>query len=86
MVVQSFDLISSFFLMLRFIFAHLAKIAIKRKCVTRLPQSLAKMKSLIKVNSRAKFAVNLMDIQGVMSVYTHKKDQTSVMATGMRMT
>ena len=70
MVVQSFDLISLFFLRLRFNFAHLAKIA----------------KSLTKVNSLAKFAVNLMDIQGVMSVYADKKDQTSVMATGMGMT
>ena len=33
----------------------------------------------IKVNSRTKFAVHLMNIQGDMSVYSRK---TSVMATG----
>ena len=35
-----------------------------------------------KVNSRTKFAVNLMNIQGGMSVYSHNKDQTFVTATG----
>ena len=34
------------------------------------------------VDSRTKFVVNLSNIQGFMSVYSRKKDQTSVMATG----
>ena len=36
----------------------------------------------VMVDSRTKFVVNLRNIQGVMSVYSHKKDQTCVMATG----
>ena len=32
----------------------------------------------IKMNSCAIFTVNLMNIQGVMSIYSHQKDQTSV--------
>ena len=53
MDVQSFVLISSFFPCtlhglrgLQFLFAHFAKIAIKPKCVFRLPQSLAQMESV----------------------------------------
>ena len=54
MGIQSFVLISSFFSSyavrelreLRFIIAHFAKIAIKRKRVTQLPRSLAQMKSM----------------------------------------
>ena len=34
------------------------------------------------LDSHAKFVVNLVNIQGIMSIYSHKKkDQTSVMAT-----
>ena len=36
----------------------------------------------VTVDSRTKFVVNLSNIQGVMSVYSRKKDQTSVTATG----
>ena len=36
----------------------------------------------VTVDSRTKFVVNLSNIQGVMSVYSHKKEQTSVTATG----
>ena len=36
----------------------------------------------VTVDSRTKFVVNLRNIQGVMSIYSHKKDQTSVTATG----
>ena len=37
----------------------------------------------VTVDSRTKFAVNLRNIQGVMSIYSRKKkDQTSVTATG----
>ena len=36
----------------------------------------------VTVVSCTKFAVNLRNIQGVMSVYSHKKDQISVTATG----
>ena len=36
----------------------------------------------IQVSLRTKFAVNLVIIQGVMSIYSCKKDQTSVMDTG----
>ena len=35
----------------------------------------------IMVDSHTKFAVNLRNIQGVMSIYSHKKDQNSVTAT-----
>ena len=35
----------------------------------------------IKVNSHTRCALSLMGIQEVMSVYSYKKDQTSVMAT-----
>ena len=34
----------------------------------------------VMVDSRTKFAVNLRNIQGVMCIYSRKKDQTSVMA------
>ena len=36
----------------------------------------------VTVDSRTKSVVNLSNIQGVMSIYTYKKDQTSVTATG----
>ena len=36
----------------------------------------------IKVKSHTKFVVNMMNIQIVMSIYSCKKDQTSVMVTG----
>ena len=36
----------------------------------------------VMVDSHTKFVVNLRNIKGVMSIYSHKKDQTSVMATG----
>ena len=39
-------------------------------------------KERIKMNPRTKFAMNLINIQGVMSVYSHKKDATFVTATG----
>ena len=39
-------------------------------------------KERLTVDSPTKLAVNLRNIQGVMSVYSHKKDQTSVTATG----
>ena len=35
----------------------------------------------VTVESHTKFAVNLSNLQAVMSVYSHKKDQTSVTAT-----
>ena len=35
----------------------------------------------VMVDSRTKFVVNLSNIQGVMSVYSRKKDQISVTAT-----
>ena len=79
MGVQIFDLMSSFFLMpyvgFRFLFAHFVKIAIKRKCVIDCLTN----EQYIKVNSCTKFAVNLMNIKGVMSVYSCK---TFVSATG----
>ena len=36
----------------------------------------------VTVDSRTKFVLDLRNIQGVMSVYSRKKDQTSVTATG----
>ena len=36
----------------------------------------------IKVNSHTKFAVNLINIQGVMHIYSRKKGETFVMTTG----
>ena len=36
----------------------------------------------VTMDSRTKFAVNLRNIQVAMSIYSRKKDQTSVMATG----
>ena len=36
----------------------------------------------VTVDSRTKFVVNLRNIQGVMSIYSRKKDQHSVTATG----
>ena len=35
----------------------------------------------VTVDSRTTFVVNLRNIQGVMSIYSRKKDQTSVTAT-----
>ena len=85
--IQTFVLISSFFSSyavrgLRFLFAHFAKIAIKCKRVTRVPKKKKKKKistifctneERVTVDSRTKFAVNLSNIQGVMSVYSRKK-------------
>ena len=36
----------------------------------------------VMVDSHTKFVVNLSNIQGVMSIYSRKKDQISVTATG----
>ena len=36
----------------------------------------------VTTDSRTKFVVNLSNIQGVMSIYSRKKDQSSVMASG----
>ena len=36
----------------------------------------------VTMDSRSEFAVNLRIIQGVMSIYSRKKDQNSVTATG----
>ena len=36
----------------------------------------------VTVDSRTQFVVNLSNIQGVMSIYSCKKDQTSVTAIG----
>ena len=36
----------------------------------------------VTVDSRTKFVENLSNIQRVMSIYSRKKDQTSVTATG----
>ena len=36
----------------------------------------------VTVDSRTKFVVNLRNIQGIMSIYSCKKDQISVSATG----
>ena len=36
----------------------------------------------VTVDSRTKFVVNLRNIQGIMSIYSCKKDQTFVTATG----
>ena len=38
-------------------------------------------KERVTVDSRTKLFVNLRNIQGVMNVYSRKKDQTSVTAT-----
>ena len=47
-------------------FAHFAKIAIKRKCACNLIASIfGTNEECIKVNSRTKFAVYLINIQGV---------------------
>ena len=46
--------------------------------------SIASIFGTNEVDSRTKFVVNLRNIQGVMSVYSHKKDQTSVTATAYR--
>ena len=39
-------------------------------------------KECVMADTRTKFVVNLRNIQGVMSVYSREKDQTSVTATG----
>ena len=74
--IQSFVLISSCFFSRRG-FRTLRKNCYKHKCVTQLHRYLAQMKRVyIKLNLRTKFAINLINIQGVMSVYSHKVDIT----------
>ena len=43
-------------------FRILCEITIKRKCVIRLPRSVAQNEECIKVNSCTRFVVNLMNI------------------------
>ena len=56
---------------LGFIFAHFAKIAIKRKSVCNsIASIISRNEEHVTVDSRTKFAVNLRNIQGVMGVYS----------------
>ena len=64
---------------LRFLFAHFAKIAQTCNLIASIFDT---NEGCVTVDSCTKFVVNLSNIQGVMSIYSRKKDQTSVMATG----
>ena len=60
----------------------LCKNCYKMQMCTSIASIFGINEECIKVNSCTKFTVNLMNIKGVISIYSRKKDQTSVMATG----
>ena len=55
---------------LQFIFVHFAKICYKMQICNWIALIFGTNEERIKVNSHTKFAVNLMNIQGVMSIYS----------------
>ena len=85
MGVQSFILISSFFssfMGASISFRTLCKNCYKMQTCNLIVSIFDTNEERIIVDSCTKFAVYLRNIQGVMSIYSCKKDQASVMATG----
>ena len=89
MDVQNFVLISSFFSSYAvpsgasIYFRTLCKNCYKMQTCNSIASIFSTNDKCVMVDSRTnlKFVVNLSNIQGVMSIYSHKKDQTSVTAT-----
>ena len=86
MSIQSFVLISLFFLLMLYggyggfdFFTHTLQIL---QICNSIALIFGTNEERIMVDSCTKFVVNLRDIQRVTSIYSCKKDQTSVMATG----
>ena len=77
MGIQSFILISSFFLLMPYgasiYFCTLCKNCYKMQTCTLIASIFDTNEERVTVGSRTKFAVNLRNIQGVMSIYPHKK-------------
>ena len=79
MGIQSFILISSFFFLLMpyggfdFSFFTLCKNYYKMQTCTSISLNFGTNEEHVMVDARTKFAVNLRNIQGVMSVYSRKK-------------
>ena len=63
-------------------FRTLSKNCYKMQMCSLIAMIFGTNEERVMVDSRTKFVVNLSTIQGVMSVYSRKKDQTSVTATG----
>ena len=63
-------------------FCTLCKNCYKMQMCNSIASIFGTNEERVMVDSCTKFVVNLRNIQGVMSIYSHKKNQTSVMATG----
>ena len=63
-------------------FCTLCKNCYKMQTCNSIASIFGTNEERVMVDSRTMFVVNLRNIQGVMSIYSHKKDQTSVTATG----
>ena len=85
MDVHSFVLISSFFLLMLYgasiSFRTLCKNCYKMQTCNLIASIFGTNEERVTVDSRTKCVANLRNIQGVMSVYSRTKDQTSVTAT-----
>ena len=66
---------------LRFLFAHFAQNCYKMQMCNSIASIFGTIEERVTMDSRAKLAVNLRNIQGVMSIYSRKKDQISVTTT-----
>ena len=86
MGVQNFILISWFFFFLLMpysgfdFFSH--TLQYEMQTCNSIASIFGTNEERVTVDSRTKFDLNLSNIQGVMSIYSCKKDQTSVTATG----
>ena len=90
MGVQTFVIISSFFSSyavrgakgVSIYFCTLCKNCYKMQRCNSIASIFSTNEERVTVDSPTKFVVNLSNIQGIMDVYSRKKDQTSVTATG----
>ena len=62
-------------------FCTLCKNCNKMQMCSSIVSIFGKIEERVMVDSHTKFAMNLKNIQGVMNIYSHKKDQTSVTTT-----
>ena len=63
-------------------FCTLYKNCYKMQMCTSIASIFGTNEERVMVDSCTKFVVNMRNIQGVMSIYSRKKYQTSVMTTG----
>ena len=89
MGVQSFILISSFFLFMPYevsgtsiSFHKFCKNCYKMQTCNSIASMFGTNEERVMVDSCTKFVMNLRNIQRVMSIYSRKKYQASVTATG----